>query len=367
VTAERADLPPGTTGPGAPAVPGAAAFPAAAGLPSASGVPVPAPSASGVPAASASGVPAASGVLSASRIPSAAAEPLLEVSDLTVEFHQGRRRPPLKALDRVSLCVSPGETLGLVGESGSGKTTLALAVLGLVPVASGQIRFAGHDLARIPRRARRSLSRDLQVVFQDPYSSLNPARTVGKALSEPLEVHERVGRAEQRRRIATMLELVGLPPDAADRYPAEFSGGQRQRIAIARALMVSPKLVICDEAVSALDLSIQAQILNLLADLQRGLSVAYLFVSHDLAVVRYLASQVVVLRRGQVMESGPARTVCEQPSHPYTRALLAAVPSPDPRTSRAAPMCASPARQAAGLPRPRPEPDPTPHPPGGMQ
>jgi oligopeptide/dipeptide ABC transporter ATP-binding protein len=257
---------------------------------------------------------------------------LLEVRDLTVEFR--RRRTPLVALDRVSLTMSPGETLGLVGESGSGKTTLALTILGLVPATSGQIRFAGQDLASIPRHARRALGRDLQVVFQDPYSSLNPARTVGQILSEPLLVHETPSRVQLRQRIADMLEQVGLPAGAADRYPSEFSGGQRQRVAIARALIVSPKLVICDEAVSALDLSVQAQILNLLADLQRSSSVGYLFISHDLAVVRYLASRVMVLYAGQVMESGPADAVCTRPLHPYTRALLAAVPSPDPGRAR---------------------------------
>jgi peptide/nickel transport system ATP-binding protein len=257
---------------------------------------------------------------------------LLEVQDLTVEFR--RRRHELRALDRVSLTVSPGETLGLVGESGSGKTTLALTILGLVPAASGHIRFAGQDLASIRRHERRGLGRDLQVVFQDPYSSLNPAMTVGQILGEPLLAHQTLSRARLRERIGDMLEQVGLPADAAERYPAEFSGGQRQRVAIARALVVSPKLVICDEAVSALDLSVQAQILNLLADLQRGLSVAYLFVSHDIAVVRYLASRVVVLYAGQVMESGPAGPVCTHPSHPYTRALLAAVPSPDPGQAR---------------------------------
>jgi peptide/nickel transport system ATP-binding protein len=256
--------------------------------------------------------------------------PLLEVSDLTVEFSRGRGRPPLKAVDSVSLSVSPGETLGLVGESGSGKTTLALAILGLAPIAAGDIRFAGRDLAAMSRRARSALSQDLQVVFQDPYSSLNPARTIGQSLAEPLDVEGRSGKAEKRQRIAAILEKVGLPADAAARYPVAFSGGQRQRIAIARALIVSPKLVICDEAVSALDLSIQAQILNLLADLQRDLGVAYIFVSHDLAVVRHLASRVVVLYRGQVMEAGAVDAVCERPSHPYTQALLAAAPTPDP-------------------------------------
>ena len=269
--------------------------------------------------------------------PAPASDPLLQVTDLTVEFGRKRRLPPLLALDRVSLSVSPGETLGLVGESGSGKTTLALAVLGLVPVTSGRIRFAGHDLTAIPRRSGRIVRRDLQVVFQDPYSSLNPARTVGQSLSEPLSAAGPASRSQTRSLVASMLDQVGLPSDSAERYPAEFSGGQRQRIAIARALMVAPKLVICDEPVSALDLSIQAQILNLLADLQRTLSVGYLFISHDLAVVRHLCARVTVLRRGQVVETGPAETVCHRPTHPYTQALLAAAPSPDPGKSRQRP------------------------------
>ena len=282
---------------------------------------------------------------------------LLQVKDLTVDFRGGRRRRAVRALDHVSLALSPGQTLGLVGESGSGKTTLALAILGLVTPASGDIRFAGRDLTRAGYRDRRRLSRDLQMVFQDPYSSLNPARTVFQILAEPLQVHESLSRAQARQRVTGMLERTGLPPEAAGRYPGEFSGGQRQRIAIARALMVAPKLVICDEPVSALDLSVQAQILNLLADLQRDLSVAYLFISHDLAVVRYLASRVTVLYRGQVVESGSAETVCTRPSHPYTRALLAAVPSPDPAWSRP-PAPAGPAMVArpAGS-RPGEQPD----------
>ena len=222
-----------------------------------------------------------------------------------------------------------------------------MAILDLVRPASGTIRFAGHDIGAATRRQRRDLSRDLQVVFQDPYSSLNPARTIGQALAEPLEVHEKLASADKRRRIAEMLDRVGLAAEAAGRYPAEFSGGQRQRIAIARALMVSPKLIICDEPVSALDLSVQAQILNLLADLQRDLSVAYLFVSHDLGVVRYLSTSVTVLYRGQVMETGPADLVCGRPSHPYTQALLAAATVPG---------VAPPPRPAAGHEPAAPEP-----------
>jgi len=296
------------------------------------------------------GGPAATADPGSPALPVAAGEPLLNVRGLTVEIRGRRFRPPVKILDRVSLSVAPGQTLGLVGESGAGKTTLALAILGLVPVTSGSIRFAGHELASIGRRSRRRLSRDLQVVFQDPYSALNPARTVGQALSEPLDVHETLSRADKRERIARLLDQVGLPADATERYPAEFSGGQRQRIAIARALMVSPKLVICDEAVSALDLSIQAQILNLLADLQRELSVSYLFISHDLAVVRHLSSRVVVLYRGQVMETGPAHAICGRPSHPYTRALLAAALSPDPGQARPAARGAERRPELAGGP-----------------
>jgi peptide/nickel transport system ATP-binding protein len=253
---------------------------------------------------------------------------LLEVEELTVEYSRGRGRPAHKAIDGVSLTIDAAETLGLVGESGSGKTTLGLAILGLVRAASGRIRFGGQDLGAMSWRERRRIGGDLQVVFQDPSSSLNPARTVGRALAEPLEIHESLSRAEKRRRIGDMLERVGLPARAADRYPAEFSGGQRQRIAIARALIVSPRLVICDEPVSALDLSVQAQIINLLADLQRDLSASYLFVSHDLGVVRHLSSRVAVLFRGHVVETGPADTVCTRPSHPYTQALLAAEPDP---------------------------------------
>jgi ABC-type glutathione transport system ATPase component len=219
----------------------------------------------------------------------------LDVRDLTVDYPASRSAARYHAVDGVSLSIAPGETLGLVGESGSGKSTICLSILGLVPVTAGTITFGGQDITRASRAQRRAISKDLQVVFQDPYSSLNPARTVGQALSEPLEVHESLSAAQRRTRVAQMLERVGLPADSAKRYPAGFSGGQRQRIAIARALMLSPRLVICDEPVSALDLSVQAQILNLLADLQRDLSVAYLFVSHDQAVVRYMASRITTL------------------------------------------------------------------------
>jgi peptide/nickel transport system ATP-binding protein len=260
--------------------------------------------------------------------------PLLDVRDLTIEYPRGRNLPSFKAVDGVSLQVQPGETLGLVGESGAGKSSLGNAVLGLAPVSSGAITFAGTDITKIGARERRALSAQLQVVFQNPYSSLNPLRTVGQAVVEPLEVHRDLSRRERDAEVARMLQRVGLPPDAASGYPAQFSGGQRQRIAIARALILAPRLVLCDEPVSALDLSVQAQIINLLRDLQEELGTSYLFVSHDLAVVRNLSHRIVVLYRGRVMESGPAGPVSESPGHPYTRALLAAAPVPNPELQR---------------------------------
>ncbi|WP_051338241.1 ABC transporter ATP-binding protein [Streptomyces flavidovirens] len=260
---------------------------------------------------------------------------VLDVEDLTVEFRQSRRTPPLRAVNKVSLNIAPGETVGLVGESGSGKSTIGRAVLGLNPVHSGRIHFEGRDITRASARTRRGLSARLQVVFQDPYSSLNPARTIGQTLAEPLLAHSRTDERPIGQRVAAMLERVGMPADTADRYPGQFSGGQRQRIAIARALMPEPRLVICDEPVSALDLSIQAQVMNLLADLQRDLDLSYLFIAHDLPVVSHLSHRIVVLYRGQVMETGPAGALYTFPVHPYTRALLAAVPQPDPRAQRA--------------------------------
>jgi ABC-type glutathione transport system ATPase component len=260
---------------------------------------------------------------------------LLTVHDLTVEYRSGRRAKHVRALDSVSLSIGAGETLGLVGESGSGKSTLARAILGLAPVRSGTIEYDGRDITRATRSERRALSADVQVVFQDPYSSLNPARTVRQTLAEPLGVHERLSRREVSERVREMLVRVGLAADAADRYPRHFSGGQRQRIAIARALMLSPRLIVCDEAVSALDLSVQAQILNLLLELQEELSLSYLFISHDLSVVRHLSHRIVVLYLGEVVESGPTNVVCGRPTHPYTRALLASAPVPDPAPQRA--------------------------------
>jgi len=255
-------------------------------------------------------------------------ESLLSVRDLVVEYRSRGRH--VRALDGVSLDVAPGETVGLVGESGSGKSTLARAVLGLVPVTSGSIRFGGADITRARARQRRALGSQLQAVFQDPYSSLNPALKVSAILAESAHAAGRLPAAELHRRIGDMLRQTGLPATAAGRYPGAFSGGQRQRLAIARALMPSPKLVICDEATSALDLSVQAQILNLLRDLQRRYSLSYLFIGHNLDVVRFVSHQIVVLYRGRVMEAGPAADVGRHPRHPYTKLLVHGHP-PDSR------------------------------------
>jgi oligopeptide/dipeptide ABC transporter ATP-binding protein len=260
---------------------------------------------------------------------------LLEVRDLTVTYRRGRRQSELTALSAVSLTVAAGETLGVVGESGSGKSTLGNAILGVVTPAAGTIRFAGQDITAASATQRRRLTRDIQAVFQNPQGSLNPVRTIGQTLEEPLLAHRRTNRSERGAEVGAALERVGLDRDAAMRFPAHFSGGQLQRIAIARALMLAPRLLVCDEAVSALDLSIQAQILNLLGSLQRELALSYVFISHDLAVIRHVSDRVAVLYRGRLMETGSAADVCERPAHPYTRALLAAAPVPDPAMQRA--------------------------------
>jgi oligopeptide/dipeptide ABC transporter ATP-binding protein len=254
---------------------------------------------------------------------------LLAVSDLVIEFRRGRGRPDFRAVDGVSFTIAAKETLGLVGESGSGKTTIGRAILGLVNVTSGLINFAGHDITHLKPSMRRHLSSQLQAVFQDPYSSLNPTRRIGDTLGEVLRP-QGAARATTVARTRLMLDRVGLPSDSANRYPLHFSGGQRQRIAIARALMASPRLLICDEPTSALDLSVQASVLNLLRELQEEFNLSYLFISHDLAVVRHISHRIIVLYRGQIMEQGEAKQICEAPAHPYTQALLAAAPIPDP-------------------------------------
>jgi ABC-type oligopeptide transport system ATPase subunit len=261
-------------------------------------------------------------------------EPLLRVEDLSVDYH-GRRGKHFRAVNGVSFNVGRGETLGLVGESGSGKSTIGKAILGLEPVASGRIVFDGEDITRCHRLRRRELTRHIQVIFQDPYGSLNPVRTIGSTLAEGLIIHEPgLDNHQVKERVAETLELVGVSPDVRTRLPAEFSGGQRQRIAIARALILLPRLVICDEAVSSLDLSVQAQVLNLLEEFRQRLGISYLFISHDLAVVRHMASRVAVLNRGELVEIDATETVWRHPTHPYTAMLQAAAPVPDPHRQR---------------------------------
>jgi oligopeptide/dipeptide ABC transporter ATP-binding protein len=253
------------------------------------------------------------------------ARPLLEVDNLVVEFGRGRGKPRLTAVDDVTLAVGRGETVAIVGESGSGKSTLGNAILGFTPVRSGAIVFDGTDVTRFSLRQRRQAGLPIQVVFQDTHNSLSPTMTIGDNIGEALRGLAS-GRGPTRQAVAEMLERVELSGSAARRYPAELSGGQRQRVCIARALISSPQLVVCDEPVSSLDLSIQGQILNLLKDLQAATGVSYLFISHNLTVVKYVARRIVVLYKGQIMETGTSSTVCDRPVHPYTRALLNSVP-----------------------------------------
>lgn len=260
-----------------------------------------------------------------------AADPLLVARDVVVEFpRKGFRATPFRALHGVSVDIRAGETVGLVGESGSGKTTLGRAILGLVPVVSGSVEFDGREITHLTPKARRGLSKDIQVVFQDPFTSLNPSMTVGDILAEPLQA-QAVSRKDARRRIGDLLDQVKLPTDAVDRYPKEFSGGQRQRIAIARALALEPRLIVCDEPVSALDLSTQARVLDLFIEIQERIGVAYLFVSHDLSVVRHISHRVAVMYQGEIVEHGDGAKVTTNPDHPYTRRLLSAAPVAHPR------------------------------------
>jgi oligopeptide transport system ATP-binding protein len=267
--------------------------------------------------------------------------PLLEVEDLRKAFavrrsivDRARFRPAQRAVavDGVELAVWKGETVGIVGESGSGKTTLARSLLRLVEPDSGSIRFDGIDVTAANRTELTQVRRRMQMVFQDPYSSLNPRMKVGTAIAEPALVHGLVRKDESRAHVAQLLELVGLPDAVAGRYPRQLSGGQRQRVAIARALSVQPELLIADEPVSALDVSIQAQILNLLDDLLRSLSLTTVFIAHQLSVVRHITDRVAIMYLGRIVESGPTATVFERPQHPYTAGLLAAAPRPDPAT-----------------------------------
>ena len=259
-------------------------------------------------------------------------DPILEVQDLVKHFPvQGGR---IYAVNGVSFSQARGETIGIVGESGCGKSTLARTVLRLIEPSSGKLLFDGQDLLRLPPKALRRRRRDMQIIFQDPYASLDPRVRIGTSIEEPLLIHGFGRRAERVRRVAELLELVGLGADAAARYPHEFSGGQRQRIGIARAIAAGPKLVIADEPVSALDVSIQSQILNLLVELRDRLDLSLLFISHDLAVIRYISERVAVMYLGQLVEVGDAAAIFKEPAHPYTQALLSAIPQPDPERRR---------------------------------
>jgi oligopeptide/dipeptide ABC transporter ATP-binding protein len=266
------------------------------------------------------------------------AEPLLQVRDLVKHYHAGgvfaAKSPPVRAVDGVSFEIGHGETLALVGESGCGKSSVGRTILRLQEPTSGEAVFEGRNVFTLGREPLRALRRRMQIIFQDPYGSLNPRMTIGAAVAEGMEIHRLASGAELRRRVASLLEEVGLDASYARRYPHEFSGGQRQRIGIARALAVEPAFIVCDEPVSALDVSVQAQVLNLLADLQKQRGLSYLFIAHDLAVVRQIAQRIAVMYLGRIVETGSTEALLADPRHPYTQALLSAVPEPDPDAQR---------------------------------
>jgi oligopeptide transport system ATP-binding protein len=270
-----------------------------------------------------------------------AGAPLLEVVDLVKHFpiKSGllidREVDQVRAVDGISFTVNKGETLGLVGESGSGKSTTCRVVLQLLTPTSGSVKFEGREISGLGRRDMRPLRREMQMIFQDPYASLNPRKRVGQIVGDQLKIQKVASGKELRTKVEGLLERVGLSPEHYNRFPHEFSGGQRQRIGIARALALGPKLVFCDEPVSALDVSIQAQIVNLLDDLQDEMGLTYVFVAHDIGVVRHISDRIAVMHDGKIVEEGTADQVCEAPRDDYTKKLLAAVPIPDPRESRA--------------------------------
>jgi peptide/nickel transport system ATP-binding protein len=265
---------------------------------------------------------------------------LLELEDLKVYFPLksgillDRHVGDIRAVDGVSLTIARGETLGLVGESGCGKSTIGRTILRLYEPTDGRVVFDGRDITHLSERELRPLRRRIQMVFQDPYASLNPRHSVGRIVGEPLRVHKIGTRSESAARVRELLTLVGLPPDAVGRYPHEFSGGQRQRIGVARALALNPELLVCDEPVSALDVSIQAQIVNLMERLQQELGLTYLFIAHDLAVVRHISTRIAVMYLGKIVEVAPAEDLYDNPLHPYTITLLSAIPIPDPEVER---------------------------------
>jgi ABC-type oligopeptide transport system ATPase subunit len=263
---------------------------------------------------------------------------LLEVRDLVKEFTRTRgffgKPSAVRAVDGVSFSIARGETFGLVGESGSGKTTTGRCILRLIEPTSGAVQFNGEDVLRFSRARMRHARRDMQIVFQDPYSSLNPRMRAADIVEEPLIIHRMGGKGERRARVAELFSLVGLDPAQLSRYPHQFSGGQRQRIGLARALALNPCFIIADEPVSALDVSVQAQVINLLMDLQQQLDLTYLFIAHDLRLVRHICSRVAVMYLGRIVEIGTTARLFEAPAHPYTRALLSAIPLPDPDARR---------------------------------
>jgi oligopeptide/dipeptide ABC transporter ATP-binding protein len=253
--------------------------------------------------------------------------PILDIRGLS-KTYPGPAGAAVKALDHVSLTLDRGEVLGIVGESGCGKSTLGRALLRLVEPNDGQVFFEGEDLVALPPAGLKRRRRDLQIIFQDPYGSLNPRHTIGTIIREPLDVHGIGTRASRAARVQELIALVGLPEGAAERYPHEFSGGQRQRISIARALALNPKLIVADEPVSALDVSIQSQVINLIVELKERFSLSMLFISHDLSVIRHVSDRIAVMYLGRIVETGPAEAIMEKPLHPYTRALLSAIPRP---------------------------------------